>query len=40
MAVSGNSIPWTFRGVVSGNSMSGTVRMGEYGDATWSAVKS
>jgi len=40
MAVSGNSIPWTFRGVASGNSMRGTVHMGEYGDATWSAVKS
>jgi len=37
MAVPGNSIPWTFRGVVSGNSMSGTVRMGEYGSATWKA---
>ena len=39
MPVSGNSIPWTFRGVVSGNSISGTVTMGEYGQATWSAVK-
>jgi uncharacterized pyridoxal phosphate-dependent enzyme len=40
MAVSGNSIPWTFLGVASGNNMSGTVHMGEYGDATWTAVKS
>jgi hypothetical protein len=40
MAVSGNSIPWTFRGVVSGNSISGTVTMGEYGAATWTAIKS
>jgi uncharacterized pyridoxal phosphate-dependent enzyme len=40
MAVSGNSIPWTFKGVASGNSMSGSVHMGEYGNATWSAVKS
>jgi uncharacterized pyridoxal phosphate-dependent enzyme len=40
MAVSGNSIPWTFHGIVTGNSMSGTVSMGEYGDAVWSAVKS
>ena len=40
MAVPGNSIFWTFRGVVSGNNMSGTVHMGEYGDATWKAVKS
>lgn len=40
MAVPGNSILWTFRGVVSGNHASGTVHMGEYGDATWTAVKS
>jgi uncharacterized pyridoxal phosphate-dependent enzyme len=40
MAVPGNSIFWTFHGVVSGNTMSGTVHMGEYGDATWTAVKS
>lgn len=40
MAVSGNSIPWTFRGVVSGNNISGTVHMGEYGVANWTAVKS
>ncbi|WP_446745032.1 PLP-dependent transferase [Silvibacterium acidisoli] len=39
MAVSGNEIPWTFKGVVSGGSISGTVQMGEYGAATWSAVK-
>ena len=40
MEVPGNSIQWTFRGVVSGNNASGTVHMGEYGDATWTAVKS
>jgi uncharacterized pyridoxal phosphate-dependent enzyme len=40
MAVSGNSIPWTFRGVVSDHSISGAVNMGEYGEATWTAVKS
>jgi hypothetical protein len=40
MEVSGNSIQWTFNGVATGNSMSGTVHMGEYGDATWSAIKS
>jgi uncharacterized pyridoxal phosphate-dependent enzyme len=40
MAVPGNSIFWTFRGVVSGNRASGTVHMGEYGDATWTAIKS
>lgn len=38
MAVSGNEIPWTFKGDVQGNSMSGTVHLGEYGDATWRAV--
>lgn len=40
MPVPGNSIRWTFRGVVSAHSMNGTVHMGEYGDAVWSAVKS
>ena len=40
MQVSGNEIPWTFNGTVSGNSMSGTVHMGEYGNATWTAIKS
>jgi hypothetical protein len=30
----------TFRGVVSGSNASGTVLMGEYGDATWTAVMS
>jgi uncharacterized pyridoxal phosphate-dependent enzyme len=40
MEVPGNSIFWTFQGVVSGNTMSGSVHMGEYGDASWSAVKS
>ena len=38
MQVPGNSIPWTFKGVVQGNSISGSVHMGEYGDATWKAV--
>jgi len=40
MAVPGNSIFWTFRGVVSGDNASGNVHMGEYGDATWTAVRS
>ncbi|WP_263358498.1 aminotransferase class V-fold PLP-dependent enzyme [Acidicapsa ligni] len=40
MQVSGNEIPWAFHGVVSGSSISGTVHMGEYGEATWTAVKS
>jgi len=39
MEVSGNSIPWACRGTVSGSKMSGTVHMGEYGDATWKAIK-
>ena len=39
MEVPGNSIQWTFHGVLSGGSISGTVHMGEYGDATWTAVK-
>ena len=40
MDVPGNSIQWTFRGVLSGDSISGAVHMGEYGDATWTAVRS
>ena len=40
MVVPGNSIFWTFRGVVSGNNANGTVHMGEYGDANWTAIKS
>ena len=39
MAVSGNEIPWTFKGQVAGNSMEGTVHLGEYGDAKWKAVR-
>jgi seryl-tRNA(Sec) selenium transferase len=39
MAVSGNTIPWTFRGMVHGNKIAGTVKMGEYGDATWNATR-
>jgi len=39
MAVSGNEIPWTFKGTVHGNGMTGTVHMGEYGDATWEAAR-
>ena len=37
MAVSGNAIPWTFKGEIQGNSISGAVRMGEYGEAKWEA---
>ena len=39
MAVSGNAIPWTFRGLVEGNTIAGTVSMGEYGDASWKATR-
>lgn len=35
MAVSGNEVTWTFKGSVQGNSISGSVYLGEYGDATW-----
>ena len=36
--VPGNAIHWTFNGTVQGNRMSGTVDMGEYGPATWTAI--
>ena len=39
MEVSGNAIPWTFKGDVEGSSIAGTVHLGEYGDATWKAVR-
>ncbi len=39
MAVSGNEIPWTFKGKVDGGNMTGAVHMGEYGDATWKATR-
>jgi seryl-tRNA(Sec) selenium transferase len=39
MKVSGNSIPWTFRGVIQGADITGAVNMGEYGDATWKATR-
>jgi L-seryl-tRNA(Ser) seleniumtransferase len=35
----GNNFSYNFRGTVSGNRMSGTVDMGEYGPAAWEAVK-
>lgn len=37
--VIGNSINYTFVGTVAGDRMSGTLTMGEYLDATWSARK-
>ena len=39
MPVPGNSINWTFQGTVQGNAMSGSVDMGEYGPATFTAVR-
>ena len=39
MAVGGNTIHWTFKGKVEGNEVSGNVNMGEYGDATWKAIR-
>jgi uncharacterized pyridoxal phosphate-dependent enzyme len=38
MQVPGNSISWTFKGIVQGNTITGDVRMGEYGNATWKAI--
>lgn len=39
MAVSGNVIPWTFKGNVQGNNVSGSVHMGEYGEATFRGTR-
>jgi seryl-tRNA(Sec) selenium transferase len=39
MGVSGNTIPWVFRGTVEGSSITGTVSMGEYGEASWKATR-
>ena len=39
MAVSGNEIPWAFKGEVHESTMQGTVHLGEYGDATWHATR-
>jgi hypothetical protein len=39
MQVPGNSIPWTFKGMVQGNTITGDVHMGEYGDARWKAIR-
>jgi L-seryl-tRNA(Ser) seleniumtransferase len=35
--IEGTRLGWDFRGQVSGDTMSGTVNMGEYGDARWQA---
>jgi seryl-tRNA(Sec) selenium transferase len=39
MPVPGNVIAWTFKGAVDGNNIAGTVNMGEYGNATWKAIR-
>jgi uncharacterized pyridoxal phosphate-dependent enzyme len=39
MEVPGNNIAWNFKGDVQGNNMTGTVHLGEYGDATWKAAR-
>ncbi len=39
MPVSGNSISWTFQGQLQGDRLSGTVHLGEFGEATWSATR-
>jgi seryl-tRNA(Sec) selenium transferase len=39
MPIPGNPVRFVFKGTVHGDTMAGTVNMGEYGDATWNAVK-
>jgi uncharacterized pyridoxal phosphate-dependent enzyme len=39
MPVGGNEIEYAFSGTATGNSMSGTVTLGEYGHAQWSATR-
>jgi hypothetical protein len=39
MPVPGSVIDWRFKGTVTGNNMSGTVNLGEYGIVPWTAVK-
>jgi uncharacterized pyridoxal phosphate-dependent enzyme len=39
MNISGSSVPYNFTGVVSGNTMSGDIKLGEYGAATFRATK-
>lgn len=40
MPVSGHEVTWDFTGTVAGNQASGSVALGEYGVATWKAVRS
>jgi uncharacterized pyridoxal phosphate-dependent enzyme len=39
MPVGGNEIEYAFSGTITGNSMSGTVALGEYGHAEWLATR-
>jgi hypothetical protein len=39
MAVPGNLIEWTFQGIAQEKTMAGTVDLGEYGKATWEAIR-
>jgi hypothetical protein len=39
MQVSGTEVPYTFTGVVADNSFTGDVKLGEYGTATFKAVR-
>jgi uncharacterized pyridoxal phosphate-dependent enzyme len=39
MDVPGNPVHWTFKGKAQGSSMKGSVTMGEYADAIWTAVR-
>jgi hypothetical protein len=39
MPVGGNEIHYSFSGTANGNAMSGTVALGEYGHAEWSATR-
>ena len=39
MPVPGSTIDWRFKGTADGNTMSGTVNLGEYGIVPWTAVK-
>jgi uncharacterized pyridoxal phosphate-dependent enzyme len=39
MVVGGTDVPWTFQGTAQGNNLSGTVLLGEYGQASWKALR-
>jgi hypothetical protein len=39
MEVPGNPIHWTFTGSLQENMLSGIVDMGEYGPASWTAIR-